>query len=159
MNLRNTITLRSLSAKDLALLVQIETDFDNLIYSGWKEPPEIDDLVALIQDEGEFSQRGQKRFTIELDGTPLGFADLFGASSDLKCCYVGIFVIPEMRQQGVALCALYLLQKEARHYGLNTLMAKCLHENTASIKLFQKAGYKIGTSTAEFVVLQCSIDS
>jgi RimJ/RimL family protein N-acetyltransferase len=72
---------------------------------------------------------------------------------------VGILVIPEMRRQGIALDALHLLQKKAQQFGINTLMAKCLHENTASINLFQKAGFKIGTSTAEFVVLQCTIDS
>jgi RimJ/RimL family protein N-acetyltransferase len=151
--------LRNLAAKDLALLVQIETDSDNLIYSGWNTPPEIDELIALIQDDGEFNQRGQKRFVIELDKQAVGFADLFDATSDLKCCYVGILVIPEMRRQGIALDALHLLQKKAQQFGINTLMAKCLHENTASINLFQKAGFKIGTSTAEFVVLQCTIDS
>jgi RimJ/RimL family protein N-acetyltransferase len=151
--------LRNLAAKDLALLVQIETNPANLIYSGWKTPPEIDELIALIQDDGEFNQRGQKRFVIELDKQAVGFADLFDATSDLKCCYLGILVIPEMRRQGIALDALHLLQKKAQQFGINTLMAKCLHENTASINLFQKAGFKIGTSTAEFVVLQCTIDS
>lgn len=151
--------LRNLAAKDLALLVQIETNPANLIYSGWKTPPEIDELIALIQDDGEFNQRGQKRFVIELDKQAVGFADLFDATSDLKSCYVGILVIPEMRRQGIALDALHLLQKKAQQFGINTLMAKCLHENTASINLFQKAGFKIGTSTAEFVVLQCTIDS
>ena len=151
--------LRNLAAKDLALLVQIETNPANLIYSGWKTPPEIDELIALIQNDGEFNQRGQKRFVIELDKQAVGFADLFDATSDLKCCYVGILVIPEMRRQGIALDALHLLQKKAQQFGINTLMAKCLHENTASINLFQKAGFKIGTSTAEFVVLQCTIDS
>ena len=151
--------LRNLAAKDLALLVQIETNPANLIYSGWKTPPEIDELIALIQDDGEFNQRGQKRFVIELDKQAVGFADLFDATSDLKCCYVGSLVIPEMRRQGIALDALHLLQKKAQQFGINTLMAKCLHENTASINLFQKAGFKIGTSTAEFVVLQCTIDS
>ena len=151
--------LRNLAAQDLALLVQIETNPANLIYTGWKTPPEIDELIALIQDDGEFNQRGQKRFVIELDKQAVGFADLFDATSDLKSCYVGILVIPEMRRQGIALDALHLLQKEAQQFGINTLMAKCLHENTASINLFQKAGFKIGTSTAEFVLLQCTIDS
>jgi RimJ/RimL family protein N-acetyltransferase len=159
MHHHKTLMLRNLAAKDLALLVQIETDSDNLIYSGWNTPPEIDELIALIQDDGEFNQRGQKRFVIELDKQAVGFADLFDATSDLKCCYVGILVIPEMRRQGIALDALHLLQKKAQQFGINTLMAKCLHENTASINLFQKAGFKIGTSTAEFVVLQCTIDS
>jgi RimJ/RimL family protein N-acetyltransferase len=159
MHHHKTLMLRNLAAKDLALLVQIETDSDNLIYSGWNTPPEIDELIALIQDNGEFNQRGQKRFVIELDKQAVGFADLFDATSDLKCCYVGILVIPEMRRQGIALDALHLLQKKAQQFGINTLMAKCLHENTASINLFQKAGFKIGTSTAEFVVLQCTIDS
>lgn len=159
MHHHKTLMLRNLAAKDLALLVQIETNPANLIYSGWKTPPEIDELIALIQDDGEFNQRGQKRFVIELDKQAVGFADLFDATSDLKCCYVGILVIPEMRRQGIALDALHLLQKKAQQFGINTLMAKCLHENTASINLFQKAGFKIGTSTAEFVVLQCTIDS
>lgn len=159
MHHHKTLMLRNLAAKDLALLVQIETNPANLIYSGWKTPPEIDELIALIQDDGEFNQRGQKRFVIELDKQAVGFADLFDATSDLKCCYLGILVIPEMRRQGIALDALHLLQKKAQQFGINTLMAKCLHENTASINLFQKAGFKIGTSTAEFVVLQCTIDS
>ena len=159
MHHHKTLMLRNLAAKDLALLVEIETDPANLIYSGWKTPPEIDELIALIQDDGEFNQRGQKRFVIELDRQAVGFADLFDATSDLKCCYVGILVIPEMRRHGIALDALHLLQKEAQQFGLNTLMAKCLRENIASINLFEKAGYKIETSTTEFVVLQCTIDS
>ncbi len=159
MHPHNTLILRNLTANDLGLLVEIETDSANLIYSGWNEPPQIDDLIALIQDDGEFNQRGQKRFVIELDRQPVGFADLFDATPDLKCCYVGILVIPEMRRHGIALDALHLLQKEAQQFGLNTLMAKCLRENFASINLFVKAGYKIETSTTEFVVLQCTIDS
>lgn len=160
MHQHNTLMLRNLAANDLALLVKIETDPANLIYSGWKTPPKIDELIALIQDDGEFNQRGQKRFVMELvDRQAVGFADLFDATSDLKCCYVGIIVIPEMRRQGIACTALHLLQAEARQCGLNTLMAKCLRENIASINLFEKAGYKIETSTTEFVVLQCTIDS
>ena len=154
-----TLMLRNLTARDLGLLVQIETDPANLIYSGWNEPPEIDELIALIQDDGEFNQRGQKRFVIELGNQAVGFADLFDATSDLKCCYVGILVIPEMRRHGIAHDALHLLHKEAQQFGLNTLMAKCLRENIASINLFEKAGYKIEASTTEFVVLQCTIDS
>jgi RimJ/RimL family protein N-acetyltransferase len=72
---------------------------------------------------------------------------------------VGILVISEMRRQGIAYTALNQLREEAGQLGLKTLLAKCLCENIASIKLFKKAGYKIERSTTEFVVMQCTIDS
>lgn len=157
-NLINRLKIRSLEANDLSLLVQIETDTSNLIYSGLKEPPDIDDLVTLIQDESAFAHRMQKRFTIVFEGTAIGFVDLFDARLDLKCCYVGIIVISEMQRKGIGLCTLSLLQNEALKLGINNLLAKCMLDNIASINLFQKAGYKIKTSTAEFVVLQNTFD-
>jgi RimJ/RimL family protein N-acetyltransferase len=159
MHQHNTLKLRNLESKDLALLVQIETDPENLVYSGLNTPPEIEELVALIQDDEEFSLCGQKRFVIELDRQAVGFADLFDATPDLKSCFVGILVISEMRRQGIAYTALNQLREEAGQLGLKTLLAKCLCENIASIKLFKKAGYKIERSTTEFVVMQCTIDS
>ena len=159
MNEQNAgLRLRNLSVNDFGLLVKIETDPDNLVYSGLIAPPDLDDLIALITDQGEFNDRKQKRFTIEFNTQAIGFVDLFDADFDSKSCYVGIFVLPDFRMKKIALNALQLLQNEARKFNLMTLNAKCMNQNLASIALFRKAGFNTESSTNEFVVLQRSID-
>lgn len=153
------ITLRHLAARDLALLVQIETDPANCIYSGSTDIPEIEDLIALMHDESPFWESHQKRFTIEYHNEAVGFADLFDADFDLKSSYVGIFILPEFRQKKIALHALQLLWDEARSFDLITLKAKCLNNNKASIALFQKAGFMEESSTNELTLLCKTIDS
>jgi RimJ/RimL family protein N-acetyltransferase len=156
---QNRLKLRDLSVRDFALLVKIETDRANLIYSGFKTPPELDELVTFIQDENNILVRKQKRFTIEFEDRAIGFIDLFDVDFEVLSAEVGIIILAEFRRMQIGFNALGLLINEAIAIGLKKLDARCRSDNFPSISLFQKADFLISSQTSEFVHLQLQLDA
>ena len=72
---------------------------------------------------------------------PVGAVDLYGYDPLNRRCAVGIMVATEYRRQGYALAMLHAL--EAQYSGIiHCLYADIAATNTASLALFQKAGYQ-----------------
>lgn len=106
--------------------------------------------MALVAEEGASLSSGSLR----LYGQPLpspaeegsgvrlvGCIDLYNYDPLNRRCAVGIMVAKEYRRQGYALAMLHEL--ETRHAAsIHTLYADIAESNSASIALFQKAGYQ-----------------
>ena len=153
------IKLRELSVLDLPLLVKIETNPDNLVFSGLTEVPSIDDLIELINEEASIFSSKQKRFTIEYKNSAVGFADLFEANFNTLTANVGIIVLPEYRKLQIGTASIRMLCDAARTYGIKTLIAQCKCDNKPSILLFQKANFSIVSQTNQTVNLQLQLDA
>ncbi|MBQ9417216.1 MAG: GNAT family N-acetyltransferase [Bacteroidales bacterium] len=74
--------------------------------------------------------------------TPVGALDLYAYDPLNRRCAVGIMVANNYRRQGIALAMLHQAADIARTtYHLHQLYADVAAPNTASLALFQKAGY------------------
>lgn len=95
--------------------------------------------IALVAEEGTSLSSGSLR----LYALPYGCVDLYNYDPLNHRCAVGIMVANEYRRQGYALAMLHelsLLSSSTFH--LHTLYADIAETNTASLALFQKAGYE-----------------
>ena len=79
------------------------------------------------------------------EATLVGCLDLYSYDPLNHRCAVGIMVATEYRRQGYALAMLHALAHSSfltPHSSLHTLYADIAATNTASLALFQKAGYR-----------------
>ncbi len=95
--------------------------------------------IVLVAEEGASLSSGSLR----LYALPFGCVDLYNYDPLNKRAAVGIMVAKEHRRKGFALEMLRQLQTlTTTNYQLHTLYADIAASNTASIALFQKAGYQ-----------------
>ena len=98
-----------------------------------------ENIITLVAEEGTSLSSGSLR----LYALPYGCVDLYNYDPLNRRCAVGIMVATEYRRKGYALAMLHELQKlSTTNYQLHTLFADIAATNTASIALFQKAGYQ-----------------
>jgi len=99
---------------------------------------ESERTVVLAAEEGMSLSSGSLR----LYALPYGCIDLYNYDPLNRRAAVGIMVSGEYRRQGYALAMLRELSKFAiKNSKLHTLYADIAATNTASLALFQKAGY------------------
>ena len=95
--------------------------------------------IELVAEEGASLSSG----SMKLYALPYGCIDLYNYDPLNRRAAVGIMVATEYRRQGLALAMLKALEKLATsNYQIHTLFADIAAPNTASIALFQKAGYE-----------------
>jgi len=86
------------------------------------------------------------RIVGEIDGKVVGWAALTPVSS--RCVYAGVaevsvYVNPENSGKGIGLTLLNELTKQSEAEGIWTLQAGIFPENTASLRIHEKAGFRI----------------
>lgn len=76
--------------------------------------------------------------------TPLGIVDFYELSFIHNRSFLGIYILPEHRKQGVGTKAIHLACSYAkRKLGLRLFGAKILDTNPVSLHLFEKCGFEI----------------
>ncbi len=144
------LKLRALEPTDLELLYQ------------WENNPEIWDVSSTLvpfskyilhqyieNSHKDLFESKQLRLVIEVIGKStnqaIGTVDLFDIDFYNKRAGVGILIADEKnRKKGYAEQTLEILHKYCNnHLGLNQLHCQIDNDNIASIRLFEKSGYKI----------------
>ena len=148
------VNLRELTPKDLDLLLSIETDPENLLFSGAQSPPTASELIDFLHSKHDLILHEQLRLVIEYRGTAMGFVDLFDVDFKKMKAFVGIIITNEFRQKGIAFQALKELETFARLYKIQCLWAKCQHQNFQSLNLFKKAGFEEVSNNEDFILLR-----
>lgn len=150
---KDTISLRALELSDLDVLFRWENNPSVWLVSGTTVPFSRELLTQYIQcaEQDIFSVR-QLRLIIENDGLATGAVDLFEFDPLNRHAGVGILIDPLFRRSGLALTALKLVEEYARkRLHLHQLYCNITDDNIPSIKLFTKAGYKLGGTKKEWV--------
>lgn len=93
--------------------------------------------ITLMAEEGATLSSGSLR----LYALPYGCIDLYNYDPLNRRCAVGIMVASEYRREGYGLAMLQALERQ-QAASLHTLYADIAATNTASLELFQKAGYQ-----------------
>ena len=139
------LKLRAVEPEDLDLMYLIENDTELWPCGQASVPFSHYALKQFIAESSNdvFRDR-QLRLVIEkADGVSVGFVDLQHYDPQHHRAEVGIVVVPEQQRQGLASEALRLLAKYVSdHLGIHQLYAIVPENNTASIALFRKCGYK-----------------
>ena len=139
------LKLRAVEPEDLDLMYLIENDTELWPLGQASVPFSHYALKQYIAEStNDFFHDRQLRLVIETaEGTSVGFVDLQNYDPLHHRAEVGIVVVPEQQRQGLATEALRLLAKYvSAHLGIHQLYALVPEDNTASVALFKKSGYK-----------------
>ncbi|MCE5295415.1 MAG: GNAT family N-acetyltransferase, partial [Chlamydiales bacterium] len=102
-----------------------------------------------LMDEEEFWQLFSTRYFelgdlppvfALLDGTPVAFVG-FNKAKEATSAYISIVVSPDSRGKGVGYRVILQILEYAKGKGYNKLYADIRPQNTASIRIFEKAGF------------------
>lgn len=141
------IILRALEPEDLDLLYTWENDTSLWHVSDSHVPFSRHLLAQYLQNVSrDVYEQKQVRFIIQnTELRPLGAIDLFDFDPYHQRAGIGILIHREEdRRLGYALDALCVLENYATHaLGIRQLYAGVSEDNTASINLFDKAGYRV----------------
>lgn len=139
------IYLRAIEPEDLELFYNIENNTmlwdctaTNVPYSRFAIKNFIANTTYDIYSDKE------ARFVVcrVSDDIPVAFADITGFRPEHLRAEVGIVVFPPFRRRGIAAEAVALLDEYAmKKLLIHTLYAVVSESNTASLCLFEKAGY------------------
>ena len=138
-----TLRLRALEQRDRPCMHRWENDQSAWVYSDNIAPlseRQVADYIANY-DADPF-RAGQLRLVLsDDDDAALGLLDLYDISAMHAHAFVGIYIDPDHRLQGLAQEGLKLLCDYAfRTLGLRTLCALVLPDNAASERLFASSG-------------------
>lgn len=113
--------------------------------------------IELVAEDGASLSSGSLR----LYALPYGCVDLYNYDPLNRRAAVGIMVANEFRRQGYALAMLHALHELAStNFNLHTLYADIAATNSASVALFEKAGYsRCGHFRDWLVVKEKYVDS
>ncbi|MBO4549742.1 MAG: GNAT family N-acetyltransferase [Bacteroidaceae bacterium] len=139
------LKLRAVEPEDLDLMYLIENDTE-LWPCGQASVPFSHYALKqyIAESSNDFFHDRQSRLVLETaEGISVGFVDLQNYDPLHHRAEVGIVVVPEQQRKGLATEALRLLaQYVSSHLGIHQLYALVPEDNTASIALFKKCGYK-----------------
>lgn len=153
------VRLRAVEPTDATAMWEVESDRESWRDNGMMAPFSLFNLqeYALNYEANPFSA-GQIRLMAEIveddsynslprecENTKLiGIADLYEISGSNRTAYVGIYVRPQFRQQGLGAEILASLEEYAKNQlNLRILGAKVKVGNAASICMFEHAGYEL----------------
>lgn len=156
----DNIFLRPVEPKDVDFMWRVESDSTQWIQNSMLAPLSKENLVqyALNYDADPY-RAGQLRLIVSKKNDisdkieDIGIADLFNISPQNLTAKIGIYILPEFRDGGMGLRTLNLLEDYSRCLlNLRSLCAEIVDCNSASIMLFQKAGYKYIGSLADWLL-------
>jgi diamine N-acetyltransferase len=142
----NLVKLRALEPEDLNFLFETENNESHWEVSSTQAPYSKFILKKYLENAHlDIYEVKQQRFVIAdiSDNTPKGMIDLFDFDPQHKRAGIGILVLEEFRNGGIANEALKLLISYAFHYlNLHQLFANITTDNLKSITLFENYHFK-----------------
>ena len=152
------IRLRAVEPCDADFMYEIENDASAWRYSDTVAPlsRRILRQYALDYDADPFSAR-QLRLIVSVcrddSWIPAGLVDLYEIDPVHRRAFVGIYILRDFRNMGVAGTALVILEKYASEVlNLRLLAAKVESDNHISLTLFERCGFsKVATLPEWFI--------
>lgn len=153
-----SVFLRPVEPSDATVLMLWENDPKNWRVTDTEVPFSLHGIMQLIEQQQHIRSTGQLRFMICLkeDGHAIGTIDLYDADFKNRRAAVGILIgeVNE-RGKGSATEALELLVEYAREVlDLHNVYCSVQADNSASLKLFEKAGFDRVGSRKEWFFLK-----
>lgn len=137
------IILRSVDSSDIGTILLWENSNEEPLYGVYEEQYTREDVVQFVENQQRYSivETEQLRLMIcSHSGERLGAIDLTEYDGESASVSILIFSL-DNRHKGLGTEALQLLISYAESLDLQRLYATILPENSASISLFEKAGF------------------
>lgn len=141
------MSLRPRTDDDLDLLFEIAADLDT-----WEErnpqaprPLTRDRFDARLARSADSDAPGDPvSLVIDVDGTAVGSASLFGFDFLAHHAEAGIALAPEARGRGIGTAAIiHLVDFGFRRHNLRRIHLQAISSNVAAIRAYEKAGFVI----------------
>ena len=169
---RDEIQLRECRGEDASILLEWENNKDNWRVSDRSEVLSLKDLESLIETQQNAENSydlDQYRYLIceSKTGRPIGTIDFYETDWEKDTAYVGILIAKrEDRGKGAGAIALELiLGRMSQELELEKAFARILPDNEASVRLFEKAGFKKnleenqrGEQDADYIEFVCELE-
>lgn len=144
--LRNgALRLRPVEPEDALAMWEMESDPTQWIQNGMMAPFSLRNLreYALQYRADPFAEGQLRLMLVDKNvAEPVGIVDLYDISASNRTAWVGIYIRPAFRGNGLGKKALQMLEDYCRRLlNLRILAAKIASGNVASLRLFAKAGY------------------
>lgn len=138
------LKLRALEPEDLDLVYRIENDAELWSWGSASQPlSRYTVRQYLAEQHADIYQDGQLRLVVEVDGKPIGVADLTSFCPHHLRAEVGIVLLREHHRQGWGKETLHQLAAYAsQRLHLSCLYAYVAEQNAAAQALFSGAGYR-----------------
>lgn len=147
------IKLRYLELSDIDNLLLIENNKKYWHLSGVRELFTKEELLNYISNSTQnIKEAKQLRFVIDVNNQFTGLLDLYEYDEINNSAGVGIFTIEEFRNKGIATRSLQkLIDYCIIKFKITSLFARIENDNFSSIKVFEKAGFKIKTKLPNYL--------
>lgn len=142
--------LRRAEPSDASFLYQAENSFTPFLCSTLVEPVSLFEAGQMTHlGTSMLAETGQLLLILspspspkELIGAPLGYVIFYGYQPIHQRAGLGLYILPDMRRQGLALEMLHLAAQFAvQKLSLALLYAEVVENNIPALGLFEKAGY------------------
>lgn len=147
------IKLRALEPDDLDLLFNVEND-DSIWWVGNTNVPYSRQFLAnyILSTTGDIYTDKQLRLIIESEGMPVGIVDITDFDPRNMRAEIGIIILKEHQNRGIAYKALMLVEQYAsRVLRLHQLYAIIPENNTPSLRLFDKSGFRCQSTLTDWL--------
>ncbi|MCK9291840.1 MAG: GNAT family N-acetyltransferase [Bacteroidales bacterium] len=144
---KGTVSLRALEPDDASNLFQWENDMSVWEVSETRVPFSRFQIEQFILGAGDIYSSKQLRMMIDVQSADMevqtvGNIDLYDFDPYNSRAGIGIYIIQSYRNQGIGSTALQLcLSYSFNTLNLHQLYCFILHDNQASIRLFEKIGF------------------
>lgn len=139
------LRLRPVEPDDAMAMWEMESDPHQWIDNGMMAPFSLRNLKEYaLQYRADPFAEGQLRLMLVNEGSaePAGIVDLYDICASNRTAWVGIYIRPAFRGNGIGRKALMMLEDYCRRLlNLRILAAKIASGNVASRRLFAKDGY------------------
>lgn len=141
------VSLRTRTDADLDVMYRISADLDSWEERNWSEPGPLTratfDARLARAAESDASEQAVA-FVVDVDGTAVGSASLFGFDSFAHHAEAGISLVPEARGRGVGTAAI----RQLVHFGfvrrnLRRVHLQAIASNIAALRAYEKAGFVV----------------
>ena len=141
-----TVSLRARTAEDLDVLFSIAADLDTWEERNPRAPAPLTREAfdaRLARGEADTSQ-SDVAFVIDVDGTAVGSAFLFGFDSLARHAEAGIGLVPEARGRGIGTAAItQLVEFGFVRCNLRRIHLQAIASNAGAIRSYEKAGFVV----------------
>ncbi len=149
------ISLKDVQNSDIPFIYEWENDPQNWVVSERYKPYTLEEIIALIASSNDYLEFRQKRWMIWKNSSnqPIGTIDLFQGDLPATEAGIGILIATENnRRQGFAEEAIEAAVRfAAENLAIDTFQVTIHSTNIASVRLFEKCGFKSDNSIFDSV--------
>lgn len=156
-----SIFLRAVEPEDASIMWLIDNDSSQWIDNCMTAPLSRESMLVYASTyDADPIRSGEIRLIIEIEGIPgeelkripAGIIDVTDISSTQSRAFIGIYIRPEYRRNGLAIDSLITVEKYlANVLNLERIGAKISSDNRASVSLFEKAAYNLSGNLMNWI--------